>query len=208
MQTTVNTRTLGGMVLGILLISPLTTAQADLPFNYGKASTNYVDNTSGGGTTGGLGSLYVGGTIGSSEADGYCDGASGCNNSDTAWKVFGGYRLNENLGAELAYHNLGDIHKNGENSDVSALSANATASMRVSERFDLFGKAGAMRWNSENTGGDRDGFGFTYGVGAKMQMNENTKLRAEWEQFPGIETSATEESDINMLSVGIELSTY
>jgi hypothetical protein len=48
----------------------------------------------------------------------------------------------------------------------------------------------------------------TYGVGAKMHISEKTKLRAEWEKLPSIETSSTEKTDVNMLSVGVELSTY
>ena len=65
-----------------------------------------------------------------------------------------------------------------------------------------------MHWNSDNTDGKEDGFGVTYGIGAKMLVNETTKLRAEWEKFPGIETSSSEENDASMLSIGFELSTY
>ena len=100
------------------------------------------------------------------------------------------------------------MYKNGENSDISALSANAVGSVQLTEKFDIFGKVGAMRWSSNNSNGDRDGFGVTYGVGAKMRMSESTKIRAEWEQFPGVETSSSQETDVNMLSIGVELSTY
>lgn len=195
-------------LLGIVpLFSFITLANADQPFNYGKASANYVDNTSGGGA-GGSNPYYLGGTIGSSDASSYCEGETGCEDTDTAWKVFGGYKVMDKLSAEVAYTNLGDIHKNGQNSDVSAFSANAVGSVQVTERFDLFAKVGAMRWASDNTDGDKDGFGATYGIGAKMHLSESTKLRAEWEQFPGVETSNSEETDVNMLSVGVELSTY
>jgi len=73
---------------------------------------------------------------------------------------------------------------------------------------NVFGKVGAMRWSSDNTSGSQDGFGVTYGLGAKMSLNETTKLRAEWEKLPNIETSASDKTDVNMLSVGVELSTY
>lgn len=196
------------LVLGVIpLFSMVSVVNADLPFNYGKADSNYVDNTSGGGS-GESSPYYLGGTIGSSEASSYCDGETGCEDSDTAWKLFGGYKIWEKLSGEVAYTNLGDIHKNGTNSDVSAISANAVGSIQVTERFDVFGKVGGMRWSSDNTTGDRDGFGVTYGLGAKMHLSESTKLRAEWEQFPDVETSDSEETDVNMLSVGVELSTY
>ena len=196
------------LMLGLIpLFSLATIVNADLPFNYGKASDNYVDNTSS--AANGLSNpYYFGGSIGSSDGTSYCDGETSCEDSDTAWKLFGGYKFTENLSAEGTYTNLGDMHKNGENSDISALSANAVGSVQLTEKFDIFGKVGAMRWSSNNSNGDRDGFGVTYGVGAKMRMSESTKIRAEWEQFPGVETSSSQETDVNMLSIGVELSTY
>jgi len=198
------------LVLGVIPVFSLvlaSSAHADLPFNYGKASANYVDETSNGGDS--LGNpYYFGGTIGASNGGSYCDGETSCEDQDTAWKLFGGYKFTENLSAEGAYVSLGDMHKSGDNSDVSAITANAVGSVQLTEKFDIFGKLGAMRWSSENSSGDRDGFGVTYGVGAKMRMSESTRLRAEWEQFPGVETSPTNDTDVNMLSVGVELSTY
>ena len=197
------------LALAILPILALSTAQADLPkaFDYNKASANYVDNSSDGGN-GISNPYYFGGAIGPSEADSYCSGASNCEDKDTAWKLFAGYKIIDKLSAEAAYINLGDIHKGGENSDTSAITLNAVGTMPVTEQFDVFGKVGAMRWSSDNSDGDENGYGFTYGVGAKMHLNETTKLRAEWEKLPGIETSNGDDTDINMLSIGVELSTY
>ncbi len=191
------------------MVSCLSVVNADLPktFDYKKASTNYVDNTSDS-LSNVANPIYFGGTIGQSEATTYCDGETGCEDSDTAWKVFGGYKFTDKLAVEGAYMNLGDIYKNGENSDVSAFSINGVGTLPVSEKFDVFGKIGATRWSSDNTTGSESGFGLTYGVGAKMNMNETTKLRAEWEKVKDIETSSTEKTDVNVLSVGVELSTF
>jgi len=196
------------LTLGLLSLLSSVPSYADLPFSYGNATKNYVDNTSNSGGGNAISNpYYIGGTIGSSDASSYCDGETGCEDTDTAWKLFGGYQLSNILSGEVGYVNLGDLHKNGENSDVSAFTANAVGSMQVTERFDVFAKVGAMRWNSDNTHEDKDGFGVTYGLGVKMRLSETTKLRAEWQQYPGIETD-NDESDINMLSVGFELSTY
>ncbi len=191
------------------LVSVFSTIQADLPkaFDYNKASTNYVDNTSNSGSNV-SNPYYFGGTIGASEGSSYCSGETNCEDTDTAWKIFGGYKFTDKLSAEGAYMNLGDIHKNGDNSDVSAFAAYGVGTLPVTEQFDVFAKAGALRWNSDNTTGDKSGFSASYGVGAKMHINETTKLRAEWEKVLDVETSDTESTDINMLSVGIELSTY
>jgi len=184
---------------------------ADLPnpFNYNSnsANANYVDNTNNGGS-GVTNPYYFGGSIGPAEGASYCSGATQCEDKDTAWKIFGGYKFTDKLSAEGSYVTLGDFHKNGENSDVSVIAAHGVASMPVTEKFEVFGKLGVMRWSSDNTDGGQDGFGVAYGVGAKMHMNETTNLRAEWEKFPGIETSSSEDTNVNMLSVGVELSTF
>lgn len=191
------------------LASLISTTHADLPttFDYNKASTNYVDSTSNG-LSSVANPIYFGGTIGSSEGSTYCDGATGCEDSDTAWKVFGGYKITEKLAVEGAYLNIGDLYKNGQNSDISAFTINGVGTLPVTEKFDVFGKLGATRWSSDNTGGSESGFGMTYGVGAKMNLNETTKLRAEWEKVTDIETSNTEKTDVNVLSLGVELSTF
>lgn len=185
------------------LLSAFTSTHA---FDYTKAATSFVDNTTGGDLF--SKGYYVGGAIGQSEASTYCNGESGCEDSDTAWKVFGGYKLMEKVSIEGAYLNLGDIRKNGENSDVSAFGAYGVGTLPVTEKFDAFAKIGGVYWKSENTDGNEKGFGLSYGVGAKMTLNETTKLRAEWEKITDVETSSNEETDINVLSIGVELSTF
>jgi len=195
------------LALGMLVAFSASNAELPQSFDYKKASANYVDNTSSAGN-GVSNPIYFGGTIGPSDGSTYCSGTSNCEDSDSAWKLFGGYRLSERLSIEGAYVSLGDFYKKGENSDISALTANAVGTIPVTEKFDIFGKLGVMRWSSDNTDDDESGFGVTYGIGTKMRINETTSLRAEWEKFPGIETSSSEDTDVNMLSVGIELSTY
>lgn len=192
------------------LLSTVTSVSANTPqtFDYNtKTSTNYVDNRSTGGDLFSKG-YYVGGSIGQSEGSSYCNGASACEDSDTAWKMFGGMQVMDMLSVEAAYMNLGDIRKNGENSDVSAFAAFGVGTLPVTKRFDAFAKLGAARWTSENTDGKENGFSMAYGLGAKMTLNETTKLRAEWEKISDIETSNSEDTDVNMLSVGVELSTF
>lgn len=189
----------------------MTPVSADLPnpFNYNSksANVNYVDNTIGGGYSV-TNPYYFGGTIGPAEGSSYCSGATNCEDKDSAWKLFGGYRFTDRLSAEGSYVVLGDLHKNGENSDISVIAAHGVASIPLTEKFDVFGKLGVMRWSSDNTDGGQDGFSVAYGVGAKMHLSETTNLRAEWEKYPGIETSSSEDTDVDMLSVGVELSTF
>ncbi|RTZ62710.1 MAG: hypothetical protein DSZ29_07930 [Aquificaceae bacterium] len=193
-----------------LAVFPLfSNVYADLPsnpFNYAKASAAYVDATNT--ATGMMERIYFGGSFGASEADNYCEITKGCADKDSSWKAFAGYKINELLSAEAAYTSIGDLHKAGAASDISALSVAGVANLPINDQFGIFGKAGFSRWTSENTDSKKSGTGLTYGVGAKVNLSESMKLRAEWERLPSIETSNTEETDINMLSVGIELSTF
>ena len=57
---------------------------------------------------------YVGGSLGRAEAGEFCsnDGFAGtisnCEDTDTGWKAFVGYRFNRNFAAELSYINFGE----------------------------------------------------------------------------------------------------
>jgi len=188
-------------------------------FDYSKSSVKYVDNTTPKRSAGNRGRgksffefgnvsnpYYFGGTIGPSQGSGYCSGVSDCENEDTAWKLLAGFKMNDKLATEMAYLSLGDMHKTSPDniSDSSAFTVTAVGSLPLTEQFDVFAEGGLTRWNSDN----EKGFGVTYGLGAKMHINESASIRAEWQQFPSVEVSSDEKTDINMLSVGVEISTY
>ncbi len=196
-----------GLFTSFTVSTVVSAEDAPKAFDYNKASTNYVDNTTAGRDLFNNG-YYVGGTIGQSEGSSYCNGASSCEDTDTAWKLFGGMQIMDKVSVEASYLNLGDIRKDGQNSDVSAFAAYGVATLPVTERFDAFAKLGGARWSSENTDGKQNGFGLAYGLGAKMTLNETTKLRAEWETVKGVETSGSDDTNVNMLSIGVELSTF
>ena len=190
----------------LIVIALISSSTFTYGFDYTRAASSFVNNTSRGDLFNK--GYYVGGAIGQSEANTYCNGESGCQDSDTAWKVFGGYKLVDKVSIEGAYLNLGDIRKDGQNSDVTAFGGYAVGTLPVTERFDAFAKIGGVYWKSENTDGSENGFGLSYGVGAKMTLNETTKLRAEWEKVTDVETSNSEETDINILTIGVELQTF
>ena len=180
---------------------------ADLPragFNYAKASAAYIDQS----TASMMDSVYFGGSFGASEAESYCTVTKGCEDKDSSWKGFIGYNITEMFSAEAAYTNIGDLHKKGTISDISALSLSGVANIKVNDQIGVFAKAGFSRWESENTDSDKSGTGLSYGVGAKVSLNESMKIRAEWERLPEVSTSNTESSDIDMMSIGIEISTF
>lgn len=170
----------------------------------------FIENAS---TSGGdfFEDVFFGGAFGQSEADGFCNNATNCNGEDTSWKVYGGYKINHIVDAEVSYQNIGDISRTTaagtEVSEISALSAHAVGKYRINQTVEALGKIGVSSWNSDNKDGDESGVGLSYGFGAKVDMNESMKIRAEWETISGVETSANTESDITTMSLGIELQT-
>ena len=53
-----------------------------------------------------MSSVYVGGSLGRSDY-------KVPDETDTAWRLFGGYQLNRNFAAEIGYHNLGTVNFTG-----------------------------------------------------------------------------------------------
>lgn len=188
----------------VAIFALFSSVSAEIPgFNYVKASAAYIDQSTAGMTD----KIYFGGSFGASEAENYCTITSGCENKDSSWKAFAGYNINETFSAEAAYTSIGDLHKAGTSSDISALSVSALANFNINDQFGVFGKAGLSHWESENTDGKKSGTGLSYGLGAKISLSESMKLRAEWERLPSVSTSHKKESDIDMMSIGVELST-
>ena len=155
--------------------------------------------------------IFFGGSFGQAEADGFCKTSSDCNAEDTSWKIYGGYTLNKSMDIEVGYHSIGDLSRTTaagtEASELSAVSIAGVGKYEVNETIELFGKLGAASWTSSNTSGDKDGTALTYGFGAKISMNENMKIRAEWETLPSVETGGSGDSDVSTMSLGIELKT-
>ena len=161
---------------------------------------------------------YVGGTIGRAEASEFCssDGFAGtisnCEDTDTGWKAFVGYRFNRNFAAELSYINFGEYSGRvtlgplsaTANVDATAWGLAAVGILPVSNRFDLFGKLGFVRGESDgsvNLGGTTvevgdKGTELHYGFGAIFNFTRNLGIRAEWEMV--------NDADLSLLSIGLQ----
>jgi OOP family OmpA-OmpF porin len=161
--------------------------------------------------------LYVGGSIGQAQVDGFCDSAPGftvtsCDDKDTGWKVFLGYRVNRNFAVEGSYMNGGEFGGTVNSifgtasvkADATAFGIAALGILPVSEQFELFGKLGFVRGESDADvviGGTRvtvgdSGTELTYGLGAVFNVTRNLGIRAEWENV--------DDAEISMLSIGIQ----
>jgi OOP family OmpA-OmpF porin len=162
--------------------------------------------------TNGGGSFYIGGALGPSKLEEWCDtgGAitlSACEDTDTAWKLLGGYRFNRNFALEGSYIDWGEVTASAGAAAVSAnqrsFGVAVLGSFEVAPRFSLFGKVGLLQTEQETkritpnpSTVDRDETEFHYGFGATYGFTPNLALRAEWEK--------TEKLKAQLLSVGVE----
>ncbi|MGD8789780.1 MAG: porin family protein [Burkholderiales bacterium] len=160
---------------------------------------------------------FVGGSIGTTRYD-ICDqvfelGATYCDDQDTGFKIFGGYKFNRYLAVEGGYVDFGRMYAYTSAPDVTtsvfgnAIYASGMLTIPFAGRAALFGKAGGSFWEGEITGtsptvslwGTDSGTGLMYGFGAAFDLSDNYSLRGEWERYD------VDDNDVDMLSVGIVL---
>lgn len=127
------------------------------------------------------GGFYVGAGVGSFslEIDGFDD-------SDTGFKVLGGYGFNDYLGVELEYLDGGTVEEFGLEIDVSGFNASVMGSYPVTEQFDVFAKLGMLFWDVDVSGlgrGSDSGEDFSWGVGAGYDFTDNLGARIEYQGF-------------------------
>lgn len=117
----------------------------------------------------------------------------GLKGTDTAFKVFGGYQVNNYVGFELAYIDGGTpndaIGVLYAEADIQAVQASILPSVPLSENFSLYGRLGLLKWDADvylqagnSFGGySNDGNDFSWGAGMKLAAGRFV-IRAEYEQ--------------------------
>ena len=165
--------------------------------------------------------FYVGGSLGQSEASGFCSdlrsvftGVSACDEKDTGFKIFAGYQVNRNFAIEGSYVDYGEFTARATvppgvlvtgSADATAFGVAGLGILPVSDRFSLFGKVGLLMTDIGATvsgGGvtvseSDDETGLQFGVGVLFNFTNNIGIRAEWER--------NDEAEIDMLSAGIQV---
>ena len=137
--------------------------------------------------------FYIGAGVGQAEVDFQeIAGTSVQDDSDTSWKIYGGYNFNQHFAVELAYTDLGesDVTILGQDTDIDAdvLSIALVGKYPVSEQIDVFGKLGYADIDAD---ADVAGVGSTsvsesdvlYGLGVDYAVTEQVDIRLEWERM-------------------------
>ena len=177
---------------------------------------------------------YVGVSFGSGDADLGFELRDGLtyDGKDTAYKLYAGYRFNENFAVEGGYAELGENSIVGTgiftaaivpanvttsiNWDTNAFFASANASYPLGNfsPFVKFGfirgkaKATATRLDSNAIFGRSDGSSteLLWGVGASYRFTESIEVRAEWERIEfdeNIIEGVRAEPEYDFISVGL-----
>lgn len=170
--------------------------------------------------------FYVGAGVGQSDFRDACDGLAdiglSCDDTDTGWKLFGGFQFTPNWGVEAFYADLGEASVSGtvlglpaaEKVSVDGFGIAGTATWPIGDRFGVFGKLGVFRWSLDDRatlGGvsfalDDNGTDLMAGLGARYAFTEQFGVRLEWERFFNVGNSNTGDSDIDLFTVGATFS--
>ena len=160
---------------------------------------------------------FVGGSYGQSKLECDTSGIAGvsCDDSDTAWRIFGGYQFNKNLAVELGYSALGEASISGggitATVEAKAWDLVAVGILPITAQFSVFGKLGMYMADSElssNTplipGASDSNTDITYGIGLQYDFNKSLGVRAEYQQYKKVGSDDVGgDGDVDVMSVGV-----
>jgi len=157
-----------------------------------------------------LAQVYIGGSVGQADHHQNKNDWSGgagfsttYDNTDTAYKLFGGYKFNRNFAIEGGYTDLGKytarITGGGDTGDANVKTTSwslfAVGIVPVGESFSLFGKAGLSRNRSKMNfssggvaflaadGGSHSDAEFALGLGGSFAFTRQLAVRLELEDL-------------------------
>jgi OmpA-OmpF porin, OOP family len=115
---------------------------------------------------------------------------------DTAYKVFGGWRMNPYLAFELAYVNLGSptdeiLPDTRLTVETDGFAPYVVGTLPIGDWFEVFAKAGYYWYDVEarvnsplgNASSKTSDDNFTWSAGAGVNIFEHVNVRLEYEQF-------------------------
>lgn len=131
-------------------------------------------------------------------------------NSDTAWKLYTGGFFHPNWGLEVGYVNAGKARRLGGDTEAHGINLSLVGRAPVSQQFDVFGKVGTTYGRTRTGGfsglgvqtGKEDGFGLSYGLGARWTFNPQWAAVIEWESHRF--KFADGNDDVKMTTVGLQ----
>ena len=161
------------------------------------------------------GQTYLGIGFGQSKFKDACSGLTpgvSCDETGTAWKLFGGYMFNPNLGVEIAFTDLGKAEATSPLGNasikVTTWEIDGVGAWPITTPISLYGKLGLYSGTKEVSG-----LGFsakdtnasvTFGLGVRYDMTTNLAARAEWQHYDKVGGNDTgDKTNIEMWNIGI-----
>jgi OOP family OmpA-OmpF porin len=156
----------------------------------------------------------VGASVGQATFDESCPTASSCDDTDTAWKIFGGLEMNEYISMEFGYADLGEAKISGATSgtaEVNGMTIQVVGNFALNPSFSLIGRGGMNILNLDvvTTGvealdeGDTD-VAWSLGLGAQYNLSKAVGLRLEWERYFRVgDEDTTGNIDVDLISAGV-----
>ena len=154
--------------------------------------------------------FFIGAGIGTAELSEDFDGLD-IDSDSTAYRVVGGWRVNEYFALEGGYHNFGDFEQSidigGELSSVTLSADGFTLGVLgtapISEKFALFGRAGMFFWDgnaeinnvSQATPEDTNPY---FGAGLAYAIVPAFVLTGDWTRYE------LESANSNVFSIGFQ----
>ncbi len=154
-------------------------------------------------------------------ANGINASVSSSDDTRSAWQLFGAYQYTAAFGVELAYVDLGDVDMNftGNASSIDAFMTSlndvppetaegfrlsATWHYELAEKFQLQGKLGVFRWDSEFTyNGDSvvkkfksSGNDISFGAVLEYTLTGNISANLAWDYYD------IDSENVNLFSLG------
>jgi len=153
--------------------------------------------------------FYVGAGVGTTKVSDDAFDGTGIDDSDTGFKIFGGYDFNQYFAVEVSYLDLGEASASEAGDSLSvgvtALTASAVGRLPLSDMFALYGKLGYASYDvnvdfniagfGSGSGSDSDS-DLIYGVGGALSFGGNFEARLEYEAIN------VDGGDLNMISIG------
>ena len=178
--------------------------------------------------------FYAGVSLGQSKFKGACDSEAGitlsnCKDTDTAWKIFGGYQFTPNLALELGYNDFGRISSDAvvtvagstftgnAKIEATAFELTGVGSLPLGHQFSLYGKLGVYYAETKSSAELRqttppfasgsssvsdNNTNLTFGFGGRYDITQRFALRAEWQRFSKVGSDSTGKGDIDVLAIG------
>ena len=169
--------------------------------------------------------FYAGVGAGQSKANDACSGAgavgiTSCDDTDTAWRIFGGYQFHKNFAVELGYADGGKYKVSGVVLGVPAtgeIKAKAWDVVGVgilpfTEQLSGFAKIGLARWDVDATGSalgfsasiSDSGTSLTYGLGGQYDFTKQFGVRVEWLRYQDVgDENTTGQSDVDVIGASV-----